>query len=166
MKVDNVNIHNPHNVDLSKITIKGDGALHIGPGAEIRQGTILEFGSGILKIGRNSVIGYMSFMQITGEIDIGAGTLIGPHCDIIASKHTVIPGKNTVELPLQRGKVTIGDNIWIGAHCTINCGVTIGDSSIIGANSFVNKSIVPGDKGPCVYGGVPAKFIKYVKDMK
>ena len=162
MKIDNVNIHNPHNVDLSGVTIKGDGALHLGPGAEIRQGTILEFGSGILKIGKNSVVGYMNFMQLSGEITIGAGTLIGPHCDIIASRHTVVPGRNIVELPLERGTVVIGDNCWFGAHCTINCGIIIGDSSIIGANSFVNKSVPAGK----VYGGVPAKFIKDVKDMK
>ncbi len=166
MKIANVNVHNPHNVNLDGVTIVGSGALHLGPGAEIRQGTILEFGSGILKIGKNSVIGYMNFMQIAGEIDIGAGTLIGPHCDIIASRHTIVYGKNTVELPLIRGKVDIGDNVWVGAHCTINCGVRIDDSSIIGANSFVNKNVPIGNKGPCVYGGVPAKFIKHVKDMK
>lgn len=162
MKIDNVNIHNPHNVDLSKVTIKGDGALHIGPGAEIRQGTILEFGSGILKIGQNSVIGYMCFMQISGEIEIGIGTLIGPHCDLIASKHKVITGKPLIGIPLERGKIVIGDNVWIGSQVTVNCGVTIGSDAVIGANSFVNKN-VPAKE---VHGGVPAKFIKFAKDMK
>lgn len=158
----NVTIHNPHNVNLKGATIYGDGAIHIGAGAEIRDGTIIELASGILRLGKRSVIGYQSFLQITGEIDIGAGSLLGPHCCYIASKHSVVPGKHIIDLPLVRGKITIGDNVWIGAHVTINSGVTLGDSAVIGANSFVNKD-VPGGQ---VHGGVPAKFIKDIKDIK
>ena len=39
------------------------------------------------------------------------------------------------------GKVTIGDNCFIGMHSTILKGVTIGDNVIIGANSLVNHDI-------------------------
>lgn len=158
----NHKIHNPHNVSLDGVKITGDGTIHIGQGAEIRYGTVIELGSGLLKIGKNSVIGFNSFLQITGEITIGAGSLLGPQCCYIASKHKIIPGKNIIGIPLVRGKITIGDNVWIGANCTINCGVQIQDSSIIGANSFVNSTIETGK----VYGGSPAKYLKDVKDMK
>ena len=39
------------------------------------------------------------------------------------------------------GKVTIGNNIYFGADCTVLKGVTIGDNCIIGAGSVVSKSI-------------------------
>lgn len=39
------------------------------------------------------------------------------------------------------GKVTIGNNVFIGMNSTILKGVTIGDNVIIGANSLVNKDI-------------------------
>ena len=39
------------------------------------------------------------------------------------------------------GKVTIGDNCFIGMHSTILKGVTIGENVIIGANSLVNHDI-------------------------
>lgn len=158
----NATIHNPHNINLKGVTIYGDGAIYLGQGCEIRDGTIIELGSGILRLGKRSVIGFHSFLQVTGEINIGAGSLLGPHCCYIASRHRVIPGKNLIDIPLIRGKITICDNVWIGAHATINDGVYIGDSAIIGANSFVNKSVPAGQ----VFGGVPAKFIKNIGDMK
>lgn len=39
------------------------------------------------------------------------------------------------------GAVTIGNNIYFGADCTILKGVTIGDNCIIGAGSIVTLSI-------------------------
>lgn len=39
------------------------------------------------------------------------------------------------------GKVTIGNNVFIGMHTTILKGVSVGDNVIIGANSLVNKDI-------------------------
>ena len=53
------------------------------------------------------------------------------------------------------GKVTIGNNIYFGIHCTVLKGVTIGDNCIIGACSLVNKNI-PANS---VAAGVPAKVI-------
>lgn len=158
----NYTVHNPHKVNLGGVHIFGDGAIHLGQGCEIRPGTIIELGSGILRVGKGSVIGYGSFLQITGEITIGEFSLLGPHCCYIASRHKIVPGKKLVEVPLQRGKIVIGDNVWLGAMVTINEGVTLGNSCVVGANSFVNKS-VPAEQ---VFGGVPAKFLKNIKDMK
>lgn len=53
------------------------------------------------------------------------------------------------------GKVTIGNNVFIGMNTTILKGVTVGNNVIIGANSLVNKDLP--DNG--VYAGNPAKFI-------
>jgi acetyltransferase-like isoleucine patch superfamily enzyme len=37
--------------------------------------------------------------------------------------------------------ITVGDNVWIGAGCSILPGVTIGDNAVIGAGSVVVKDI-------------------------
>lgn len=60
------------------------------------------------------------------------------------------------------GKITIGDNVFIGANATILPGVTIGDNSIIGANSLVTKSIPKN----VVVAGNPAKVICKLDDYK
>ena len=56
-------------------------------------------------------------------------------------------------------KVTIGSDVWIGAHTFINCSkvISIGDGAVIGAGAVVTKDVPPYS----VVVGVPAKVIKY-----
>lgn len=58
------------------------------------------------------------------------------------------------------GKITIGDNCFIGANSTIMPNVNIGDNCVIGACSLVNKDIPSNE----VWAGNPAKFICKVDD--
>lgn len=58
------------------------------------------------------------------------------------------------------GAVTIGNNIYFGADCTILKGVTIGDNCIIGAGSLVTHSI-PANS---VAVGNPCKVICSLED--
>ena len=53
------------------------------------------------------------------------------------------------------GKVSIGNNVFIGMNTTILKGVSVGDNVIIGACSLVNKDI----PSNCVAAGNPAKPI-------
>ena len=58
------------------------------------------------------------------------------------------------------GKVTIGDNVFIGVNTTILKGVKVGDNVIIGANSLVNKDLAPNG----VYAGYPILYITSVEN--
>lgn len=60
------------------------------------------------------------------------------------------------------GEITIGDNVFIGAHCTILYDVHIGSNVIIGAGSIVTKDIPDG----VVAAGVPCKPIGKFEDYK
>lgn len=53
--------------------------------------------------------------------------------------------------------VTIGNDVWIGAHVSILPGVQIGDGAVIAAGAVVTKSVEP----YAIAGGVPAKTIRY-----
>lgn len=53
------------------------------------------------------------------------------------------------------GRVTIGDNVFIGAESVVLPGVTIGNNVIVGANSTVTKDIPDN----VVVAGSPAKVI-------
>lgn len=59
-----------------------------------------------------------------------------------------------------RKKITIGNDVWIGANCTIAAGVTIGDCCIIGANSFVNKDI----PAYSLAFGAPVRVVKDLRE--
>lgn len=61
-----------------------------------------------------------------------------------------------------KGKVIIGNDVWIGDSVTILSGVKIGDGAVIGANSLVTKNIEP----YTIVGGVPTKLIKKRFDDK
>jgi acetyltransferase-like isoleucine patch superfamily enzyme len=56
------------------------------------------------------------------------------------------------------GKVTIKDNVFIGAHSTILKGVTIGENAVIGVCSVITKD-VPANE---IWAGNPAKLISKV----
>lgn len=51
----------------------------------------------------------------------------------------------------------IGNDVWIGENVTLKGGISIGNGAIIASNSVVTKDIPP----YAIYGGVPAKLIKY-----
>lgn len=151
-----VDIINPHNVPLNDVRIIGMGKIVLGRNCQVRNFTVIEVGNGLLEIGQNSVIGYGSFLQVTGNIKIGQDSLLGPHCVYLASTHSLKPSTPISEIPLIRGNISIGNNVWIGANCTINYNITIHNNSIVGANSFVNKDVKEG----IVVAGSPAKYIK------
>lgn len=58
------------------------------------------------------------------------------------------------------GKVTIGNNVFIGMNTTILKGVTIGNNSIIGAGSVVTRDIPDN----CVAVGSPAKMMMTLEE--
>ena len=59
--------------------------------------------------------------------------------------------------PCSKGNVTIGNDVWIGAHVRIMSGITIGDGAIIANSSHVVKNVEP----YTIVGGNPAKLIRH-----
>lgn len=58
------------------------------------------------------------------------------------------------------GKITIGNNVFVGANATIMPGVSVGNNCIIGTGSVVTKN-VPDNT---VYAGNPARFVCTLED--
>ena len=151
-----INVIGPgaHRIDAS-VKLIGNGTIVMGQNAQVRAYTVIEMDNGKLELKENAIIGYHNFIQCSGDMVIGKGTLVGPSTVLLASSHQItdIP---LVKEKMLRSTLTIGENIWIGANVTIQHGIIIGNNSIIGANSFVNKSVC----GNTIVGGVPAKYIR------
>ena len=64
------------------------------------------------------------------------------------------------EILCSSGKVTIGNNVFLGVRTTILKGAVIGDNCIIGACSLVNKEIPPNS----VAAGNPARVICSIEE--
>ncbi len=125
----------------------------------------------------NSTIGDYSYFGENTKINnskigkfscIGPGVLIGlgehPAC-IFASVHPVFyssskrvgvsfVNKNYFdEFPT---KVTIGNDVWIGARVIVTRSVSIGNGAIVAAGSIITKDVAPYS----IVAGAPAKVIK------
>ena len=56
----------------------------------------------------------------------------------------------------QHKKVTIENDVWIGANCLILPGVTIGEGAVVAGGSVVTKDV----PAYAIVGGTPAKIIR------
>ncbi len=154
---------------VKPILLSGSQHVKIGNGTVIAKGctiTCTNQEEAEISIGNNCTIGSFNHITACNTIKIGDGVLTGPYVLITDNSH----GKNTeieTKRPAKRsiyskGKVLIGNNVWIGEKATILPNVTIGDGSIIGANSVVTKDIPPYS----IAAGSPARIIYVMKSNR
>lgn len=55
-----------------------------------------------------------------------------------------------------KGKIIIGNDVWLAQNAVVLGGVTIGSGAIVGANAVVTRDVAPYS----IVGGVPAREIK------
>ena len=106
-----------------------------------------------MKVGRN-------FKRLNGVIldpshcwliEIGDDVTMAPRVHILCHDASTKTFLNYTKI----GRVTIGDNVFIGAESVVLPGVTIGSNVIVGANSTVTHDVPDGS----VVAGSPAKVI-------
>lgn len=114
-------------------------------------------GKGYFKCGDFCYIGPNSVIFAAGEIEMGHHVLLSPSVNLISHQHSYADGGKTYDMQESHfNKITIGNNVWIGAGATILPGVTIGNNAIVGANALVNKNV----EANTIVAGVPARVIK------
>jgi len=106
-----------------------------------------------VKIGSGNYFNRNLMIDACGYVEIGDNNMFGPDVYIADSNHTFGGGVAPHKLPMDVGKVRIGNNCWIGAHAIILKDVELGDGCVVGAGAVVTKSFPAGS----VIGGVPAK---------
>ena len=93
-----------------------------------------------------------SLISFGDNVHVASGVTFINH-DITYKMFNYMSGEEHYKL--RQGKITIGNNVFIGAKTTILYDVEIGNNVIIGAGSLVNKNIPDG----VVAAGVPCKVI-------
>ncbi len=112
-------------------------------------------------IGNKCHISPNNHITATNYIEIGNYVRTGKYVLISDNSHGEPNNKKHQKLPLyqrpifSKGKVIIGNNVWIGEKASIMAGVIIGDNAIIGANTVVTKD-VPAN---AIAVGSPARII-------
>lgn len=91
-------------------------------------------------------------------IELGDNVMISTNVTILVhdASCNVVGGGTKV------GKVTIGNNVFVGTGSIILCNVTIGDNVVIGAGSLVNRDLP--ENG--VYVGRPARRLCSIEEYR
>ena len=102
-------------------------------------------------------------LWVTENVIIGNYVNIGGNCSIMdGDLHNIDWQERRKDrqeaISYKTAPITIEDDVWIGANCTILKGVHIGARTIIGAGSVVVKDI-PAD---CIASGNPCRVIKTI----
>lgn len=107
------------------------------------------FGGIGVRIGKYTDMQPHSVIWGGGETIIGDYVSVGPGVVLLSAVYSHKEGLRMVDgLPegatkALYGKLVIGNDIYIGANCTLMPNIHIGDGAVIGAGSFVNKDIEP-----------------------
>lgn len=104
-----------------------------------------------ITIGQNSIIGYRSFLDGRGTLNIGNHVDIASEVLIYTNQHDI----NSPDFGNSFGSVIIKDYVFIGPRAIILPGVTVGRGAIVAAAAVVTKNIPDFE----VWGGIPAKKI-------
>lgn len=120
-------------------------------------GSVIHLGASFFEpngitIGRNTVIGYRSFLDGRGKLKIGNHVDIASEVMIYTNEHDV----GSEDFSNSFAPVTVGDYVFIGPRSIILPGVTIGKGAVVAAGAIVTKNIPEGE----IWGGVPAQKIK------
>jgi len=113
--------------------------------------------SGELHIGEYTFIGRGTEIEVARSVTIGRGGLIAPNVFITDHNHGTRLGEMMFEQRSEIAPISIGDDVWIGAHAVVLCGVTIGDGAVVAAGAVVHRDVPP----YAIVGGVPARLLKH-----
>lgn len=141
-----------------------DRGVSLGKNCIVRQSAL----TGQIEIGNYTTIGALSTFSGSGSVNVGKFCSIGPECFIRSENHNlayattypleqVIKGQQQRWNEYQSGKISIGNDVWIGSRVSILSGAKIGDGCVVAAGTVISAGDIPPYS---IVGGVPAKVIK------
>lgn len=93
-----------------------------------------------IEIGENFYTNVNVVILDCAKVTFGDNVMIAPNCGFYTAGHPFDVEQRNKALEYAY-PITVGNNVWIGAGCSILPGITIGDNTVIGAGSVVTKDI-------------------------
>lgn len=114
----------------------------------------ISYGESYFDVGEGTRITYDNFFDLTLPISFGNYSQVAGK-DSQFWTHGYYHADEGPDRIRVDGKITIGNNVYIGSRCLLNPGVTIGDAINLGGNSVVSKDIL--ESG--MYVNQPLRYI-------
>lgn len=96
-------------------------------------------------------------VAILGLVRTGRAVRIGAHTSLLGFDHGFTDTDLEVfRQPLTTAGITIGDDVWLGAHVVVVDGVRIGSHAVVGAGSVVTRDVADW----AVVAGNPARVLR------
>lgn len=134
--------------------------VELGDNCRIRDFVFIWGGQGV-KIGKNTDVQPHVVVWGGGQLTVGDRVSIGPGSVLLTAVYThkeglkMVDGLGEGEAVAAYGHLIIGDDVYIGANCTLMPDVIIGEGAVIGAGSFINQNAEPWG----IYVGSPAQKV-------
>ena len=115
----------------------------------------------LLELGKNTYVGMNTIINgFAAKVIIGENVSIAQNVNIMADSGPNASPDMQLIFPIEKGRINIGNNCWIGASSIIMPNVNLGEYCIVAANSYVNKSF----PAYSIIGGNPARLIRMFTD--
>ncbi len=148
---DNVKIFG--NIDLRN---RENGKIIIGNDVEIDNDCrFVAANNAVLEMKEKCFIGPYNIFNAGEDLILGSYTISGGFVHIQSSNHGIAKDQKIWLQQHTYGKINIGEDVWLGANCTILKGISIGNGAIIAAKAVVTKDV----KAYSIVAGIPAKEI-------
>ena len=112
-----------------------------------------------ITVGESFYANHNLIIQDGAGVSFGDNVFIAPNCCFTTAEHAIDPEMRKAGVEIAK-PIKVGNNVWIGAGCTILAGVEIGDNTVIGAGSVVTRSI----PSNVVAVGVPCKVLREITE--
>ncbi len=136
---------------------RGYGRLVLGRWLHLGVNTAVRCHEGTLSIGDKSVLGRDVSINCYLDVEIGAAALFADSVYVSDFDHKFGDLSRPIkDQGIDKTRVRIGPDVWIGTKATIARGVAIGHGAVVGANAVVTRDL----PAYSVAVGVPARVIK------
>lgn len=134
------------------------GAVRIGAYSVV--GSYVQiYGPAAFTMGRHSIVGNHSQVNVWEDVRLGDVTALGPNC-MVLTHGTFLP--YTEGYWVKFAPVTIGDRVWIASGVFIQPGIRIGNEVFVNSMSVVKRDIPDG----AIVEGYPAREVGRMEKLK
>jgi acetyltransferase-like isoleucine patch superfamily enzyme len=130
--------------------------MRLGSDVHLARFCTLRAGERGITVHDGAGINTRTYIDGNGQVEIGRNALLSPGVQVISGNHVF----DKPHVPIRDqgtayGKVTIGEDCWLGTNAIVLPGVTIGRGSVVGAGAVVTRDLPDFS----IALGVPARVV-------